>query len=193
VVSLSKGQAVSLEKAGSTLIRAVMGLGWDVRQAKGLSRMFGGGGGDAIDLDASCLLFDQGRRLVDTVWFGQLKSRGGAIVHTGDNLTGEGDGDDEQIRVDITALPAEAISLVFTVSSFRGDTFDRIENAYCRLIDAASGAEMARYALSGGGSHTGQVMAKLSRTGAGWEMKAIGEPTRGRTVQDLVPAVSAHL
>jgi tellurium resistance protein TerZ len=67
VVSLSKGQAVSLEKAGSTLTRAVMGLGWDVRQAKGLSRMFGGGGGDAIDLDASCLIFDRNGRLLDTV------------------------------------------------------------------------------------------------------------------------------
>jgi tellurium resistance protein TerZ len=155
--------------------------------------MFGGGGGDAIDLDASCLIFDRNGRLLDTVWFGQLKSRDGSIVHTGDNLTGEGEGDDEQIRVDLQALPAETATLVFTVSSFRGDTFDRIENAYCRLVNGAGGTEMARFDLTGGGSHTGQIMAKLSRTGGGWQMKAIGEPTRGRTVQDLVPAVSAHL
>jgi tellurium resistance protein TerZ len=95
--------------------------------------------------------------------------------------------------VDLTALPADAATLVFTVSSFRGDTFDRIDNAYCRLIDALSGAEMARYALSGGGSHTGQIMAKLTRRGGGWEMRALGQAAGGRTVQDLVPAASALL
>ena len=192
MVNLSKGQTISLEKAGAALTRVTMGLGWDVRKPKGLARMFGGGETE-IDLDASCLMFDAGGRLLDTVWFGQLKSRGGAIVHTGDNLTGAGDGDDEQIRVDLTALPADAATLVFTVSSFRGDTFDRIDNAYCRLIDAVSGAEMARYALSGGGSHTGQIMAKLTRRGGGWEMRALGQAAGGRTVQDLVPAASVLL
>lgn len=193
MVNLSKGQTVSLEKAGAPLIKAIMGLGWDVRQPKGLARMFGGGGGDGIDLDASCLVFDAERQLIDTVWFRQLKSRDGSIVHTGDNRTGAGDGDDEQIVVDLQALPATAATLVFTVSSFQGDTFDRIENAYCRLVDASGGTEMARYDLSGSGAHTGQVMAKLFRTPRGWDMQAIGERTRGRTVQDLLPAVAAHL
>jgi tellurium resistance protein TerZ len=192
MVNLSKGQTVSLEKAGAPLVKAIMGLGWDVRQPRGLARMFGGGG-QGIDLDASCLMFDSDRRLIDTVWFRQLKSRDGSVVHTGDNRTGAGDGDDEQIIVDLRALPAAAATLVFTVSSFQGDTFDRIENAYCRLLDASSGAELARYDLSGSGPHTGQVMAKLSRTASGWDMQAIGERTRGRTVQDLLPAVGAHL
>ena len=192
MVRLSKGKTVSLEKAGAPLTRATMGLGWDVRKPRGLARMFGGGG-ESIDLDASCLMFDADRQLLDTVWFGQLKSRDGSIVHTGDNRTGAGDGDDEQIKVDLQALPAAAATLVFTVSSFQGDTFDRIENAYCRLVDGASGSEMARYDLSGGGGHTGQVMAKLFRSARGWDMQAIGERTRGRTVQDLLPVVGAHL
>jgi tellurium resistance protein TerZ len=95
--------------------------------------------------------------------------------------------------VDLAALPAEVVTLVFTVNSFTGDTFDRIENAYCRLVDAATGQETARYALTGSGSHTGQVMAKVSRSGGGWEMKAIGEKTLGRTFHDMMPAVLSHL
>lgn len=192
MVSLAKGQTVSLEKAGAPLTRAIMGLGWDVRKAKGLSRMFGGGN-DEIDLDASCLIFDAKRDLVDVVWFNQLKSLDGSIVHTGDNRTGAGDGDDEQIIVDLQSLTAQVTTLIFTVNSFRGETFDRIENAYCRLVDAASGTEMARFDLSGSGSHTGQIMAKLTRTGPGWDMRAIGERTNGRTVKDLLPAVVSHL
>jgi tellurium resistance protein TerZ len=193
MVSLTKGQTVRLEKSGGgTLSRVTMGLGWDVRKAGGLRGLFGGGGGD-VDLDASCLLFDASRAMVDSVWFRQLRSRDGSIIHTGDNRTGAGDGDDEQIIVDLTAVPPQVTVLVFTVNSFTGDTFERVENAYCRLVDAAAGQEMARYQLSGSGSHTGQVMAKLSRANGGWEMKALGEKTSGRTFHDMMPAVLAQL
>ena len=154
--------------------------------------MFGGGGGD-IDLDASCLLFDTGRNLLDQVWFRQLRSRDGSIIHSGDNLTGAGDGDDEMITVDLTRLPPQVTALVFTVNSFRGDTFDRIENAYCRLVDATTQAELARYDLTGAGSHTGQVMAQLTREGGGWEMKALGVRTSGRTFHDMMSDITAGL
>ena len=84
-------------------------------------------------------------------------------------------------------------TLVFTVNSFTGDTFDRIENAYCRLVDATTNTEMARFDLSGSGTHTGQVMAKLARSGSGWDMKALGERTTGRTFHDMMPQITTHL
>ena len=194
MISLTKGQTISLEKSGGgALSKVTMGIGWDVRKAKGLGRLFGGGGGGDIDLDASCLLFDANRQMLDAVWFRQLKSNEGSIVHTGDNRTGAGDGDDEQIMVDLGNVPSHMTTLVFTVNSFTGDTFDRIENAYCRLVDATTNTEMARFDLSGSGTHTGQVMAKLSRSGSGWEMKALGERTTGRTFHDMMPQISTHL
>lgn len=193
MVSLQKGQSVRLEKkGGGALSRVTMGLGWDVKKSKGLLGMFGGGGGD-IDLDASCLLFDATKRMTDQVWFQQLASRDGSIVHSGDNMTGAGDGDDEMIHVDLTKLPATVEALVFTVNSFRGDTFDRIENAYCRLVDATTSTELARYDLTGVGSHTGQVMAQLVRRGGEWEMKALGVRTTARTFHDMMGDITASL
>jgi tellurium resistance protein TerZ len=186
LVSLQKGQSVRLEKSGGgTLTRVAMGLGWDVRKAKGLFGLLGGGGGD-IDLDASCLMFDAAGTLLDQVWFRQLSSRDGSIVHSGDNRSGAGDGDDETINVDLTRLPATVQSLVFTVNSFTGESFERIANAYCRVVDLTTGKELARYDLTGSGPHTGQVMAKIVRGGDGWEMKALGERTSGRTFQDMM-------
>jgi len=194
MVSLVKGQSVRLDKIADTGLRRVtMGLGWDVRQARRFLGLFGGGGGGDIDLDASCLLFDASRELLDAVWFQQLQSNDGSIVHTGDNRTGAGEGDDEQIIVDLQQLPAAVTTLVFTVNSFTGDSFDRIENAYCRLVDQATDRELARYDLTGSGSHTGQVMAKLSRREGAWEMTAIGDKTHGRTFHDMMPAILSHL
>ena len=103
-INLQKGQKISLSKeSGGALSKIVMGVGWDAKKSGGglLKGMFGGGSSSAIDLDASCVLFDEKNGVVDTVYFGQLKSRDGSIVHTGDNRTGEGDGDDEQILVDL--------------------------------------------------------------------------------------------
>lgn len=189
MVSLAKGQSVSLAKNnGDALTRVIMGLGWDVKQKKGF---FGSllGGADEIDLDASCLLFNAQGEPLEAIWFGQLRSEDGSIVHTGDNRTGDGDGDDEQIIVDLPGVPAEVQTMVFTVNSFQGDTFDRIENAFCRLVDATTGQEMARYDLTGSGSHTAQIMAKLTRGGGGWTMTAVGAITSGRTFHDMMPAI----
>ena len=194
MVSLQKGQTVRLEKSGGgSLTRVAMGLGWDVRKAKGLLGMFGGGGGGDVDLDASCLTFDADRRQLEEVWFRKLASADNSIVHSGDNRTGAGDGDDETINVDLTRLPANVRTLVFTVNSFTGDSFDRIENAYCRLVDSTNGKELARYDLSGSGPHTGQVMAKLVRVVDGWEMKALGDRTTGRTFQEMMGAILGAL
>lgn len=192
-INLQKGQKISLEKeAGHTLSKVVMGLGWDAKKTKG--GLFGLGKKDQeIDLDASCVLFDEQNNPVDVVWFRQLASRDGSIKHTGDNRTGAGDGDDEQIIVNLASIPANVKSLVFVVNSFTGQSFAEIENAFCRIIDGGSNAEVARYNLSCNGSHTAMIMSKVYRHSGEWKMHAIGESSSGRTFQDLMPAMLAHL
>ena len=191
-VNLSKGQKISLEKeAGGALSKVTMGLGWDSIKTKGFLGF--GGKSEAVDLDASCVLFDETKRAVDFVWFRQLKSRDGSITHTGDNRTGAGDGDDEQIVVDLTRVPAGVKALVFTVNSFTGQNFSQVENAYCRIVDAGNGQEVARYDLSVQGAHTAQIMAKLYRHNGEWKMHAIGENGSGRTFDDLMPQITPHL
>lgn len=191
-VSLSKGQKISLEKeAGGSLDKVVMGLGWDAVKSKGF---FGfGKSAPEIDLDASCLLFGEQGELVDTVWFRQLRSQDGSVTHTGDNRTGAGDGDDEQIVVELARVPAGVKSLVFTVNSFTGQNFSQIDNATCRLINAANQQEIARFNLTLTGSHTAQIMAKLYRHGGEWKMHAIGETGNGRTFGELLPQITPHL
>ncbi|MGY1815365.1 TerD family protein [Blastococcus sp. SYSU D00820] len=190
-VNLSKGQKVSLAKNdGGALTRVRMGLGWDAVKKKGF---FGGLKDQSVDLDASALLFDASGQLVDQVWFQQLRSKDGAVQHTGDNLTGAGEGDDESIRVDLSRLPATVASIVFTVNSFTGQDFSQIENAFCRLVDETTEAEIARYTLSGSGRHNAQIMAKVSRDGAGWSMTALGIAATGRTFRDLLPAMASAL
>jgi len=190
-ISLNKGQTVSLAKSdGGGLSRVRMGLGWDAMKVKGL---FGRSKEKAVDLDASCLLFDGSGKLVDQVWFSQLRSKDGALQHLGDNLTGRGDGDDESIVVDLGAVNPAVTQLVFVVNSYSGESFSQIENAFCRLIDASNEQEIARYDLSGSGPHTAQIMAKVSRSGSGWSMTALGVKTNGRTIKDMVPAVAQVL
>jgi len=184
-LTLSKQQTISLEKtAGSALTSISLGLGWDPVKAGFFGKLTGGGG--AIDLDASCILLDSNLKPIDLVWFRQLKSQDGSIKHSGDNRTGDGDGDDETIHVDLQRLPAAVQFLVFTVNSFTGQTFEKVENAYCRIVNAGNNSELARFNLSEKGGHTGIVMASLSRQNGGWEFKAIGKTTNGRTADDLV-------
>ncbi len=182
-VNLQKGQKISLAKeAGRELTKVVMGLGWDPVYSD-----------DDVDLDASCLMFDEQKKLLDTVWFRQLKSKDGSIVHTGDNRTGDGDGDDEQIIVDLMRVPAAVKSLVFTVNSFTGQTFSEVDNATCRLVDDGNNQEIARYNLSVQGGHSAQIMVKVYRHSGEWKLHAIGENGQGRTFQDLLPQVLPHL
>lgn len=191
-VNLQKGQKISLDKeAGGALSKIIMGLGWDAVKSKGFLG-FGGSTPD-IDLDASCIMFDEQGKQTDAAWFRQLQSKDGSVVHTGDNRTGAGDGDDEQITVDLTRVPANVKSLIFTVNSFTGQNFSQIENATCRIVNGNDKKEIARFNLSTLGSHNAQIMAKIYRHGGEWKMHAIGEIGNGRTFAELMPQIAPHL
>ncbi|MFI8125188.1 TerD family protein [Acinetobacter sp. ABJ-A23_2] len=190
-INLEKGQKINLQKAdGSSLQQVFLGVGWDVVKSKGF---LGFGGSGNIDLDASVILFDENKKMLDVVYFGQLQSKDGSIRHSGDNLTGAGSGDDEVIRVNLNQIPAQVKSLVFTVNSFRGQSFEKVENAFCRLVDQSNNHEIASYKLSSQGAHTGLIIAKIYRHNDAWKMHAIGENVHGRTFQDIVPYVLPHI
>lgn len=179
-ISLTKGEKVSLKKTnGTALTKIAMGLGWDAAKPKGLGRIFGGGA-ESIDLDASCLCFNKEKHLVDMIWFRQLRSKDGAIVHSGDNRTGDGDGDDETISIDLDRLSPNIESLVFTVNSYTGQNFNKVENASCRVYDKTTNEVFGSYNLSEKGSHTGLIMLKVYRHNGEWKVHAIGETMNGR-------------
>lgn len=191
-VNLSKGQQISLSKSDGGALNVVrMGLGWQAAPRKGfLAKLTGN---REIDLDASAVLI-AGKEVIDVVFFQQLTSKDGSVQHSGDNLVGgTGQGDDESIVVDLQRVPVHIDQIIFTVNSFTGQTFAEVQNAYCRLIDESNGQELARYTLTGGGTNTAQIMAKVHRSGSSWQMAAIGEPATGRTFQDLLPAITRHL
>ena len=194
-LSLSKGQSLSLTKAdGGSLSKVRMGLGWD--SAAPVKRgLFGRGKAAEVDLDASAIFFDASGKVLDTVWFQQLNSKDGSTRHTGDNLTGAGDGDDETILVDLTTVSAAVSHIVFVISSYSQQTFDLVENAFSRLVDdsSAGAPEVARYQLTDSGSHTAMIMSKVSRDGAGWTFKAVGERATGRSAMDLLTAAAKIL
>ena len=182
-VSLQKNQTVSLVKGGQPLLSQVkMGLGWEPAFR-----------GKDIDLDASVIAFGPQRDHVDSCYFGKLSIVNGAIKHSGDNLTGEGGGDDEVIVVDLGRLPQDVTGLVFTVNSFSGQKFTEVAKAYCRLIDAATGEELVRFDLTNAEAQTGVMMAKLIRQFSGeWDMTAMGDFVKSRTVRGMVkPAAQA--
>lgn len=182
-VSLQKNQTVSLVKGGRPLLSQVkMGLGWEPAFR-----------GKDIDLDASVIAYGPNRNHLDSCYFGKLSILNGAIKHSGDNLTGEGAGDDEVIVVDLGRIPAEATGLVFTVNSFTGQKFTEVAKAYCRLIDATTGEELVRFDLTGAEPQTGVMMAKLIKQFSGeWEMTAMGDFVKSRTVRGMVkPAAQA--
>ncbi len=192
-ISLQKGQKISLSKeaGGATLTKIVMGLGWDAKKTKGF---FGMGAKDQeIDLDASCVLFDEAKQPLDAIFFGQLASKDGSITHTGDNRTGAGDGDDEQIVVELSRVPSNVKSIVFLVNSFTGQNFSQIENAYCRVVNGTNNQELAKYDLSCTGAHTAMIMAKVYLHNGEWKMHAIGDNTSGRTFQDMMSAMQAAI
>ncbi|APE20875.1 TerD family protein [Streptomyces venezuelae] len=182
-VSLQKNQTVSLVKGGRPLLSQVkMGLGWEPAYR-----------GKDIDLDASVIAYGPQRNHLDSCYFGKLSILNGSVKHSGDNLTGEGAGDDEVIVVDLGRLPADATGLVFTVNSFSGQKFTEVAKAYCRLIDAATGEELVRFDLTTAEPQTGVMMAKLIKQFSGeWEMTAMGEFVKSRTVRGMVkPAAQA--
>ncbi|MEU4153981.1 TerD family protein [Streptomyces sp. NPDC026659] len=176
-VSLRKNETVSLVKGGAPLLsRVQMGLGWEPAYR---SR--------DIDLDASVIAYGPQRNAVDACYFGKLSILNGAIKHSGDNLTGEGGGDDEVITVDLGRIPPEVTGLVFTVNSFSGQKFTEVAKAYCRLIDPMTGEELVRFDLTSAEPQTGVLMAKLIRQYSGeWDMTALGDFVKARTVKNMV-------
>ncbi|MFE4410005.1 TerD family protein [Streptomyces sp. NPDC056821] len=182
-VSLQKNQTVSLVKGGRPLLaRVKMGLGWEPAYH-----------GADIDLDASVIAYGPQRNHIDSCYFGKLTILNGAVKHSGDNLTGEGAGDDEVIVVDLGRLPQEVSGLVFTVNSFSGQKFTEVAKAYCRLVDATTEEELVRFDLTHAEPQTGVMMAKLIRQFTGeWEMTAMGDFVKARTVRNMVkPAAQA--
>ncbi|MET9220890.1 TerD family protein [Streptomyces sp. NPDC003300] len=172
-VTLSKGGNVSLSKEAPGLTAVTVGLGWDVRTTTGSD----------YDLDASALLCDAaGKVLSDRhfVFFNNLESPDGSVTHSGDNLTGGGDGDDEQIRVSLATVPLQVDKVVFPVSIYeaekRGQSFGQVRNAFIRIVNQADGRELARYDLTEDAStETAMVFGELYRNGAEWKFRAIGQ------------------
>jgi tellurium resistance protein TerD len=172
-VSLSKGGNVSLTKAAPGLSAVLVGLGWDVRTTTG----------EDFDLDASAILCDQNRKVgsdQDFVFFNNLTSSDGSVVHTGDNLTGEGEGDDEAIRVDLAAVPGAVHTIVFPVSIYdagaRKQSFGQVRNAFIRVVNAADSTEIARYDLSEDAStEAAMIFGELYRHDTEWKFRAVGQ------------------
>lgn len=172
--------------SGEPLARLSINMGWDVVARDGgfLDHLLK----KEIDLDLSCLLLNEAKELVDVVWFHQVKSLDGSVTHSGDNTTGDGDGDDERILVDLLRLPAMVKTLAIVVNSFEGHAFERVRNSYCRWVDPASGEELARYPLEHvQGDHDAMIVAKLVRQPKGWLGHALGLPAKGKTFLDLMP------
>ncbi len=172
-VSLTKGGNVSLTKAAPGLTAVTVGLGWDVRTTDGRD----------FDLDASAIACGSNGKVASDahfVFFNNLTSPDGSIEHTGDNLTGEGEGDDEQIKVNLASVPGEIDKVVFPVSIYNaeagGQSFGQVRNAFIRVVNQADNSELARYDLSEDAStETAMVFGELYRNGAEWKFRAVGQ------------------
>ncbi|MEZ0166503.1 TerD family protein [Kineococcus sp. LSe6-4] len=172
-VTLAKGGNVSLAKVAPNLDEATVGLGWDVRTTTGLD----------FDLDASALMLGtSGKVLSDAhfVFYNQLASPDGTVRHTGDNRTGEGEGDDESIEIDLRSVPADVDRIVFAVSihdaEARRQSFGQVVNAFIRLVNRADGSEVVRYDLSEDAStETAMVFGEVYRHSGEWKFRAVGQ------------------
>ena len=172
-VSLSKGGNVSLTKAAPGLTAVVVGLGWDARTTTGAD----------FDLDASAIMLDMsGKVLSDAhfVFFNNLKSPDGSVEHMGDNLTGGGDGDDEQIKINLDAVPAECGKVTFPVSIYEAESrqqnFGQVRNAFIRIVNQADGSEIARYDLTeDAASETAMIFGEIYRSFGEWKFRAVGQ------------------
>ena len=172
-VSLSKGGNVSLTKAAPNLTKVSVGLGWDIRTTTGTE----------FDLDASAIATGDSKKVLSDqhfVFFNNLRSPEGSIEHKGDNTTGEGEGDDEVIEVDLAGTPPTITNIFFPVSIYdadnRSQSFGQVQNAYIRVVDASNNNELARYDLSEDAStETAMVFGELYRSGEEWKFRAIGQ------------------
>ena len=177
-VSLKKGQKVDLTKGNPGLKEVLVGLGWDTNRYDG---------GKDFDLDASVFLLGANGKVAsddDFVFYGNLKHKSGGVEHLGDNLTGAGEGDDEQIKIFLDKVPADVQKIDFTVTIYEADerkqSFGQVENAFIRVMDAANGKELIRYDLGEDFSiETAVVVGELYRHGGEWKFNAIGSGFEG--------------
>ena len=187
-INLKKGEKINLTKDNSGLKSVMVGLGWDEATRGG--GFFGLKQAKPIDCDASVILCGADGKVLDRndikkscVYFGNLRHESGAIVHQGDNLTGAGEGDDEQIMVDLSKVPANIEKMIFVVNIYdaqvRNQHFGMIQNAFIRLVDRAKGTEICRFNLTEDYSGmTGLVVGEIYRRGGEWKFNAIGQPVR---------------
>lgn len=197
-INLQKGQRVDLTKGNPGLTKILVGLGWDPVENRGggglFGSLFGGGGGANIDCDASVIMLSEGDKLKnnsDVIYFGNLKSGDGSVQHTGDNLTGDGDGDDEQINVDLSRVPSHIQKLVFVVNIYdcvkRKQHFGLIKNAFIRIVNPANNQELIHYNLTDDyNGKTSLVVGELYRHGSDWKFGAVGNGTNAASLGDLV-------
>ena len=177
-VSLKKGQKVDLTKTNPGLKEVLIGLGWDVNKYDG---------GKDFDLDAAAFLLGGAGKVnsdADFIFYGNLKHASGSVEHLGDNLTGAGEGDDEQIKIDLSKVPADVEKIDFTVTIYEADerkqNFGQVENAFIRVVNSASGEELIRYDLGEDFSvETAVVIGELYRNKGEWKFNAIGSGFSG--------------
>ena len=188
-ISLQKGQKVSLTKESAGLTNVLVGLGWDAVKKKGL---FGFMKGPDIDCDASAILLKDGKFTdkQDLVYFGNLRHKSETVMHMGDNLTGDGDGDDEQILIDLSRVPAEYDRIVIVVNIYaaveRKQQFGMIENAFIRLVDGKTNRELCKYNLTEDYSGmTAMIFGEIYRHGSEWKFNAIGQGTKDASVGEI--------
>lgn len=196
-INLVKGQKIDLTKDNKSLKSVFMGLGWDPAKKKEggiLSKIFGGNSSsfNNVDLDASVVLFGKDKTTpIETIYFGNLRTIG--VTHYGDNLTGDGDGDDEVIEIRLSELKPEVEQLIFIINSYRGQTFNEIDNCFCRLVNKDNNEELAMFKLKEHGNFSAMIMAKLYKHNGEWKMAAIGKPADGKTVKEIMPSIISIL
>ena len=189
-VSLQKGQKVNLSKEHAGLAKVIVGLGWDEAKPSGggglFGALFGSSSHQAIDCDASAIMLKNGKFTdkTDLVYFGNLKHKSGTVNHMGDNLTGEGEGDDEQIMIDLSKVPANIERIAFTVTIYdaeaRRQNFGQVSNSYIRLVDESNEVELIHYDLGEDFSiETAVVVGELYRHNGEWKFNAIGSGFQG--------------
>lgn len=193
-VSLQKGQKVSLTKDNAGLAKIIVGLGWDEVQQSGGGLLGGlfGSSQQEIDCDASAIMLKNGKFVDkdDLVYFGNLKHKSGTVNHQGDNLTGAGDGDDEQIVIDLSRVPADYDKIVIVVNIYqavqRRQHFGLIQNAFIRLVDARNNNEMCKYNLTDNYSGmTAMIFGEVYRHNGEWKFSAIGQGTTDPGLSEL--------
>lgn len=195
-ISLVKGQKIDLSKGNSGLSNILVGLGWDAAQKKGglIGGLFGGASSSNVDCDASVILLNSDGKMASNknlIYYGNLRNANNSIIHKGDNLTGDGDGDDEQIMLDLKNIPSEIHKAIFVVNIYdcikRKQDFGMIKNAFIRIADASSNKELCKFNLSEDyAGKTSLIVGEIYRNNSEWKFGAIGEGTADPSLKEII-------